>query len=433
MDLEFKNLDLNKDFRKALNLMENTSKNIFITGKAGCGKSTLLSLYIAKTKKNVVILAPTGVAALNISGQTIHSFFKFKPDITLDKVHKIKDNKIYKKIDTIIIDEISMVRADLIDCMDRFLRLNGRDKNKKFGGLQMILIGDLYQLEPIIKDEEKAYFYNFYQTPYFFSSKAFSDFNFEYIELNKIYRQKDKEFIDILNAIRVNNIDNKKLDFLNKNIDNIAGINNFNIYLTTTNKLADKINSQKLRELRSSLYKSDGYISGEFDKQNLPNSIQLYYKEGAQVIMLNNDRLSRWVNGSVGIIKKIKEISRLENMIIIQLENGKDVEVEKYTWDLYKYEYNKDKDIIESVLVGSFTQYPFKLAWAITIHKSQGKTFNNIILDLGSGAFASGQVYVALSRCTRLKGITLKQRINKSDIILNSRINNFFRSLNSEQ
>ena len=429
IDDNFSNLDLNKKFKNALDLIENSNKNIFITGKAGTGKSTLLSFCVYKTQKNIVVLAPTGVAAINVGGQTIHSFFKFKPDVTLDKIRKVKNDKIYKKIDTIIIDEISMVRADIIDCIDKFLRLNGKNKNEKFGGIQMIFIGDLYQLEPVITRDERKFFYKIYETPYFFSSKVFKNFDFEYIELEKIYRQKDKDFINILNLIRENRIDYKTLNILNKNINNKIKENNFTIYLTTTNELSDKINDEKLEKLNNNLYKSEYLIKGNFDEKSLPNNKNLYYKEGSQIMMLNNDLGFRWVNGTVGVIKRIENNPAGEDIIIIELQNGKEVEVIKHTWDLYKYEYNEKENIIESKIIGSFNQYPFKLAWAVTIHKSQGKTFNNVIIDLGRGAFASGQLYVALSRCTKLEGIVLKTKIEKKDIILDNRINIFFNLL----
>lgn len=430
MDKDFKNLDLNENFKKALDLIELTNKNIFITGKAGTGKSTLLSFFITKTKKNVVVLAPTGVAALNVKGQTIHSFFKFKPDITLEKVKKAKSDKIYKKIDAIVIDEISMVRADLVDCIDKFLRLNGKNKKEKFGGVQMIFIGDLYQLEPVLKNEERQMFSKKYETPYFFSSKVFNDFDFEYIELEKIYRQKDLEFIGILNSIRENYIDFDALEILNKNYNKkIPKNDDFYICLTTTNILADTINNKKLDELNNDLYESDCLIKGSVDEKSFPTNKNLYYKKGAQIMMLNNDNLGRWVNGSIGVVKRIEPNPDGEDIIIIELDNGEEVEVLKHIWDVYKYEFNKEEEIVESKIAGSFIQYPFKLAWAITIHKSQGKTFDKVIIDLGSGTFAHGQLYVALSRCTNLEGIVLKTKINKRHILLDDRVDKFLKTL----
>lgn len=429
VDKDFKNLDLNKKFKEALDLMENSSKNIFITGRAGTGKSTLLSFFMSSTKKNVVVLAPTGVAALNVKGQTIHSFFRFKPNVNLDRIRKVKNSNLYKKIDTIIIDEISMARADLVDCIDKFLRLNGKNKSQKFGGIQMIFIGDLYQLEPVLNKEEKSIFNKLYKTPYFFSSNVFQNFDFEYIELEKIYRQKDKEFIDILNAVRENYIDNNYLNILNKNLNKkIPNKNDFYIYLTTTNNLADTINEEKLDELSDELYESDYLTKGDVDEKSLPIK-NLYYKKGAQVMMLNNDSLGRWVNGSIGIIKRIELNPGGEDIIIIELEDKTEIEVLKHTWDIYKYEFSEQKDSVESKVVGSFIQYPFKLAWAVTIHKSQGKTFDKVIIDLGNGTFAHGQLYVALSRCTKLSGIVLKTRVNKNHILLDNRINDFFISL----
>ena len=424
-------IEINDEFKKALELMDATSKNVFITGKAGTGKSTLLEYFRNHTKKKIVVLAPTGVAALNIKGQTIHSFFRFKPDVTLDKVKKIvKDTKknIYNQIDTVVIDEISMVRADSLDCVDKFFRLNCAQKNLPFGGKQMIFIGDLYQLPPVIKGEEKEIFKNKYQTGYFFSAQVFENFPMEFVELIKIYRQKDEKFIEMLNAIRNNTITEYLLMALNSryNPDFIPLKNDFYIYLTTLNRLVQKINNEQLDEIHGRVYQYEGWKGGNFQEKDLPTDKILSVKIGAQVMLLNNDSMGRWVNGSVG---KIIGIYQPENgdpdVITVELTDGSLAEVEPYTWEIFEYQYNERAGSLKTKVLGSFTQYPLRLAWAITIHKSQGKTFNKVIIDIGKGTFTSGQIYVALSRCTSLGGIVLKQKIQKKHVFIDWKVIDF--------
>lgn len=417
------NIEINEQFRKAIDILENTNKSVFITGKAGTGKSTLLQYFRDITKKNIVVLATTGVAAVNIQGQTLHSFFKFGPDITIDKIEKLDDNRIYKIVDTIIIDEVSMLRADVMDCVDYFLRLNCK-KSKPFGGKQMVFIGDLYQLPPVVKSSEKEIFSDKYETPYFFSADVFKDFEFEFIELEKIYRQTDQEFINLLNSIRNNTITEEQLNLINQryNPDFVPSDNEIYIYLTPYNKNAQKINEEHLKDLKGQAYKFRAEIVGDFDKNSYPTDEVLILKKGAQIMLLNNDPKKRWVNGSVGVVKKIDKENEI---IIVELLNGKQVTIEKYKWDIFQYYYDKSHDKINTEIIGSFIQFPIKLAWAITIHKSQGKTFDKVIIDLDKGTFSPGQVYVALSRCTSLDGIVLKQKIKKSNIFIDNRIIKF--------
>lgn len=413
-------IDLNDQFRHALDLVENTSENIFITGRAGTGKSTLLSYFRRTTKKKVAVLAPTGVAALNVQGQTIHSFFRFKPNITTEKVRRIRSGSdkenIYKKLDAIVIDEISMVRADLLDCVDRFLRLNGPRVDSPFGGIQMIFIGDLYQLPPVITSAEKEIFTSLYQTPYFYSAKVFDSLKMELVELEKIYRQHDEEFIHLLNSIRNKSITEDSLGLLNQRHmpDFEPSPGDFYLYLTTTNALADQINNKELAKLKSRLYTFTGTIEGEFGKEYLPTAIDLNVKVGAQIMMLNNDAYGHWVNGSIGEIIEITQGSNGENTIIAELADGETVEVTPYTWEVFRL--FAEEGELQSEVIGRFTQYPLMLAWAVTIHKSQGKTFDKIVIDIGKGTFAYGQIYVALSRCTTLRGIVLKKPILKKHI-----------------
>ena len=413
-------IDLNEEFRRALDMMEHTDKSVFITGRAGTGKSTLLSYFRKTTSKRVAVLAPTGVAALNVKGQTIHSFFGFKPNITLEGVRRVRfsddGRNIYKKLDAIVIDEISMVRADLLDCVDKFLRLNGPSADRFFGGMQMVLIGDLYQLPPVITGTEKAVFRSLYQTPYFYSAKVFDCFEMEFVELEKVYRQHDEEFVNLLNSIRNKSITEDGLELLNQRYmpEFEPSPGDFYLYLTTTNGLANQINSQQLAKLRTGLHTLTADIEGDFGNEYLPTAIDLQVKAGAQVMMLNNDAGGRWVNGTIGNITSITRNRNGEYSIMADLVDGETVEIAPYTWEIFRF--FADGGQLQSEVIGRFTQYPLMLAWAVTIHKSQGKTFDKVVIDIGRGTFAHGQTYVALSRCTTLGGIILKKPILKKHI-----------------
>ncbi|RJQ27992.1 WYL domain-containing protein [Candidatus Parcubacteria bacterium] len=426
-----KELDFNPEFKRALSLLEESDKNVFITGRAGTGKSTLLTYFRNKTKKKVVVLAPTGVAALNVKGQTIHSFFKFKPGITLQGVKKVskkgdETKNLYRKLDAIVIDEISMVRSDLLDCVDKFLRLN-RDDKRPFGGLQMIFIGDLYQLPPVVTGDERKIFRTHYKSQYFFDAKVFEQLQFEFVELEKIYRQKEDDFIMLLNAIRNNSATEEHFNMINKryNPHFVPAENNFFVYLTTTNRLADSINEEQLERLKSNNRTYTGNITGSFDKHSLPTEVELMLKVGAQVMMLNNDSQKRWVNGTIGKILDIEKVEEGMDIIVVELTDGSIEEVIPYTWELFHFSFDQESNSLVSQSVGTFTQYPMKLAWAVTIHKAQGKTFDNVIIDIGSGTFVHGQLYVALSRCTTLSGIILRQPISKKHIFMDWRVVRF--------
>jgi len=420
-------IEMTDSIAYAYSVMEKTNGNVFLTGRAGTGKSTLLKYFLGNTKKNVVVLAPTGVAAINVGGQTIHSFFRFGINITLDKIRKLskREQALYKAIDTIVIDEVSMVRADIMDCIDKFMRLNGRKKNQPFGGVQMILVGDIYQLPPVVRGIEKEIFESVYGSPYFFSSNAFKEGKFTFIELEKIFRQQDKTFIEILNKIRNNTIDNDLLKVLNQRVDVefMPSEKDTYIGLTTLNAISDWINQSNLSRIDGRLYTFTGRISGEFDEQYLPTDSELNLKVGAQVMLINNDSEGRWVNGTIGRIVEIDDDGDAE--ILVELENGEIVDVKRYRWKIIKYKYDKEKKSISTEEVGSFTQFPIILAWAITIHKSQGKTFDKVIIDIGRGTFAHGQLYVALSRCRSLSGIVLRRPIEKRHIIMDRRVVRF--------
>jgi len=439
-------IEINPGFRRALDIMEGTGHHVFITGKAGTGKSTLLELWRSQTLKRIAVLAPTGVAALNVRGQTIHSFFGFKPDITPDAVRKISKAKardaIYRNLDAVVIDEVSMVRADLLDCVEKFLRLNGPRPKEWFGGLQMIFIGDLYQLPPVVTGREKGLFAGApgpgrgrdpaagrYESLYFFSAKIFGEltFDMEFVELEKVYRQTDAAFIDLLNAIRNRSIDDGQIVHLNSRCRPSFSPpdGEFYITLTSTNDLAAVRNREKLAALPGRVRRYEGFIQGEFDRSSLPTEETLELKPGAQVMLLTNDRMGRWVNGTIGRVAKIVKVTEDDDIVCVDLPDAGRVELSTNTWDLFRFRYEAESDRIESESVGSFTQYPLRLAWAVTIHKSQGKTFDRVVIDIGRGAFAHGQVYVALSRCTSFEGIVLKTPIRKSHIWMDWRIVRF--------
>jgi hypothetical protein len=330
-----------------------------------------------------------------------------------------------------------MVRADLLDCINEFLRLHGRRPGEPFGGVQVIFFGDLYQLPPVVTTFEQDLFAGRYKSPYFFDAHSFSDLALEYLELRTIYRQKDPAFIEILNAVRNKRINSACLNRLNQR--HVPGFEprdeDFYIYLTTTNDLSRRINQDHLRKLPSELFSFDGEVEGDFRLKNLPTSFDLHLKVDAQVMLLNNDPMGRWVNGSLGKVLSIrKHAESVENdMVKVELANGRIVNVKPFTWEMYRFFYNEEQQRLDSEAVGSFTQYPLRLAWSITIHKSQGKTFSQVVLDVGRGTFAHGQLYVALSRCTSLEGITLKRPIMPRHIILDRRIKAFMDEIENRQ
>lgn len=455
----------NPQMAEALRIMGKTQDNLFLTGEAGTGKSTLLKYFRHTTKKNVAILAPTGVAALNVDGQTIHSFCSFGPDITLNKVKKLGPGsskfQLLQKLHTIVIDEISMVRADLLDCVDKFLRINGPLGNLPFGGIQMVFIGDLYQLPPVENNfDGSGSLLKQYQSPYFFDSRCFGATKFKYAQLKTVYRQKDQAFLEVLNAIRNNAASSSHLQRLNTRAEPSANkftFEQFAIYLTPTNARAKQVNNFFQDRLKTSLKVYEGQARGSFADRELPTDLSLQVKVGAQVMMLNNDQQKRWVNGTmgkvvgvvqgrslptesrqempgdaadfeyheVGLYEDEQGQSSTQDRVVIELETGETVYVLPHTWEMFQFVLEKATQKVDSKTTGTYTQYPFKLAWAVTIHKAQGKTFDKVYVDLTTGTFAHGQLYVALSRCRTLAGLHLKRPVVFEDIILDWRIVKF--------
>ena len=422
-------IELNPEFKRALQLLEQTSKSVFITGKAGTGKSTLLDYFRNITRKKTIVLAPTGVAALNVRGETIHSFFKFKPNISPQKIKPVsaKRKRLYQAVETLIIDEVSMVRADLLDCVDAFLRRNGKHRAAPFGGVQMVFIGDLYQLPPVVAAAEKELFTAQYESPYFFSASALRDLPLEFIELEKIYRQKDEHFIELLNAIRNNSVTAAHLERLNTRAAVLPPRHQsgFTVHLTTTNKAAEEINQKHLQYVKGKVHAYGAEIEGDFDTFSYPTLSDLRIGIGAQVMTLNNDSAGRWVNGSIGEVTGIDKKAPQADRILVKFPDGRTEEVTPFAWEMFHSTYNEHARAIETETVGTFTQYPLKLAWALTIHKSQGKTFDRVVIDMGPAAFAGGQTYVALSRCTSFEGVYLKRPILKHHVFVDRRVSAF--------
>ena len=394
---------LSEEFESIVEQIENTKDHFYITGKAGSGKSTLLAYFRSVTQKNTAVLAPTGVAAIRVKGQTIHSFFGFPPKVIQTRhIKKVRQIELLQNLETLIIDEISMVRADVFDAIDYSLRVHRKKLTQPFGGVQVIVFGDLFQLPPVVNMDESSLLERIYPNgQFFFHSNIFQDAQFKTLELQSIYRQTDDHFIYLLNAVRDGSITNSQIDNLNDSLVENFEMDEGKIILTTTNARASGINQNYLKQLSSEEFSYRAQATGQFYKELFPTDEVLKLKKGAQVIMIKNDPEKRWVNGSIGTIHDIAE-----KKIKVKI-NHKIYEVKKEKWDRIQYSYDDDQQEVLENVTGSFKQYPMRLAWAITIHKSQGQTFEKVIIDMSQGSFAPGQLYVALSRCISLEGIEL--------------------------
>ena len=445
--LEIHTLDTdNREWQQALQIIQYTRRSLFLTGKAGTGKSTFLRHIAETTKKKHVILAPTGIAAINAGGQTLHSFFKlpFHPLLPNDSSYSIRNirktlkysaelTKLLRELELIIIDEISMVRADIIDFIDKVLRIYCRNMREPFGGKQLLLVGDIFQLEPVIKEDEWRLMQPFYASAYFFAAKVWQEMQLVSIELRKVYRQSDSQFIGLLDRIRQNHATDADLQSINARVNQSSKQkeNGFEITLATRRDTVDYINDLHLSELEGDSTIFKGHIKGDFPETSLPAPMELEIKPGAQVIFIKNDKEKRWVNGTLGVVIYIDEG---EGIITVVDEDGHEYDVEREVWENMRYTFNEKEQKIEEEMLGSFIQFPLRLAWAITVHKSQGLTFRHVKIDFsGGGAFAGGQTYVALSRCTSLEGITLESPIRRSDIFVRAEVVAFANRYNDGQ
>lgn len=400
--------------------IESTRENVFVTGRAGTGKSTLLNHLAWNTSRQLVISAPTGVAALNVGGQTIHSLFRLPIGVIAD--HTLEQSgdlrKLLNTIDTLVIDEVSMVNADLLDAIDRSLRQARQRPNDAFGGVQVVLFGDPYQLAPVPGDaDERAYFADQYRSIWFFDAKVWQDTSLRIFELNVIHRQHEEDFKAMLDAVRHGTVTAEIAERFNETGARAAPADGA-ITLATRNDTVNAINSAALAKLPGRVFTAKADISGDFGGRTYPADVRLELKVGARVMFLRNDSDQRWVNGTVGTV------TRIESTVCVEVE-GEVHEVQPAVWEKFKYSYSAVTKQLTRDIVAEFTQFPLRLAWAVTIHKSQGKTYDRAIIDLGQRSFAPGQTYVALSRITELDGLYLTRPLRPSDIIVDDNVRRF--------
>ncbi|MDP4585692.1 MAG: AAA family ATPase [Microbacteriaceae bacterium] len=421
---------LTSEQARVMDIIEGTREHVFVTGRAGTGKSTLLQEFVERTKKSLVIAAPTGVAALTVGGQTIHSLFRLPIGLVTDhtKFYPLSDDArvLLRKIDTVVIDEISMVRCDLLDGLDRRLRATRGRRNEPFGGVQVVMFGDPYQLPPVLKDgPEKHYLMDNYSSPWFFDSKVWKEVTPRVVELTDVKRQDEAEFREILDRMRNGAMTSTDGAALN-DIGARRPIPEGTVTLSTTNASANSINAKALRDLPGKSVTAAAIIEGDFGGQ-LPAEEELELKPGARVMFLRNDSAiegSRWVNGTVGTVVKIDAAVH----VALDSDPRNTVEVQPVQWEKIQYTYDPDTNRVEEDIMATFAQFPLRLAWAVTIHKSQGQTLDSAVLDFGRGAFANGQAYVAFSRIRTLDGVYLSRTLQPSDIQVDRRVVDFMRT-----
>jgi ATP-dependent DNA helicase PIF1 len=414
---------------QAMNSMLKTKNSMYITGDAGTGKTTLLNYFLEKTDKNVVVLAPTGMAAVQVNGETIHSFCRFNTDpgwvmLEENKIHKLRDNRKIKSIDVLVIDEISMVRSDMLDSLDYFFRINKGKMRLPFGGVQVIFFGDHFQLPPVLRSEEKTLFYSKYDTEYFFGAKVYPQLNISYTKLTKYYRQTDETFIRLLSYLRYGKANEEIVDWvnrklLNKDKDELKNT----IIIASRNQDVTNINYKHLDDLEGEVVSYRAVLFGTFKDEMCPAEKFLVLKVGAQVMFVKNDPDKRWVNGTIG------QIVELDKESIKVRVKKKLIEVDLASWQNHTYRYDEEKGELVKELAGEYTQYPLRLAWAVTIHKSQGQTFDECEIDLGNGAFVFGQTYVAFSRCKSIEGLILSKPLKLRDIKTDPKVFAFDQSI----
>jgi len=418
------------EFKQIGELISSRYPLIFVTGKAGTGKSTLIEYVRRKCDRGLAVVAPTGVAALNVRGATIHSFFRFPPRIIQDSdLKEVRNRRLYEKLEMLVIDEVSMVRADIVDAIDKFLRINGSDSESPFGGIQIVLVGDLFQLPPVVSDSEKRHVHGKWNSPFFFSSHALASMQMATVELSRIFRQADTESVELLNNVRTGIRLNDTIAALNRRCTKQPSDRRGLVTLTSTVRRADAINKVELNRLPTVARSYHGTATGKFEinENRLPSPLHLVLKPGAQVMFTRNDEMKRWVNGSMGVVQSLGD-----DQVVVETigpDRCETCSVARVKWEYFRYIYDENTDAVCPEVIGRYTQFPLMPAWAVTIHKSQGKTLDRVHVDLTDRAFAPGQVYVALSRCRSLANLTFERPLSIEDVAWDRRVVEFYKAI----